>query len=128
MRTSPVALLTVRLAALGGMFDLIPTAKIPASHQLLRLPFSTSSRQLKKILRTIDIASNPGQFEHNTRQSRSIRRGPVRQKAVVPKAKRKQITGRPPGRICPTSRRIRNQHRASVRRTVDDLLQFGAVD
>src|ERR1035441_2082171 len=93
MRTSPAA----RLLMLAFRFDLamlspFPVAEVPASHQLLRSSFSAGSRQFAEIFGTIHIPRNPWQFEHNPRQARCLRRGQVRQEAVVPEPKRKQIT------------------------------------
>src|SRR6266481_7085838 len=67
-------------------------AEVPASHQLLRSSISAGGRQFAEIIGTIDIPRNSWEFEDNTRQARCLGRGQVRQEAVVPEAKRKQVT------------------------------------
>src|SRR5580658_8289400 len=135
MRTSPAARLLASLALLAPTLDLgmsgqTPAAEVPASHQLLRSPRSAGIRQLAQIFRTIYIPRNPRQFEHYARAAGGLRRGQVRQEAVVPEAQRKQIARRSPGCIRAAPGRIRHQHRAAlrVRSAIHDLLKFRTVD
>ena len=114
---------------LDAMFDLtkfdpIPASEVPTPHQFLRSPISTGSCQLAKIFGTIDIPRNPRQFEHNTRQARCLRRSEVRQEAVVPEAKREEVTRRSPRCIRAAPGCVRHQHRSSWRSAIHDLLQF----
>src|ERR1700686_1937447 len=111
-----------------GQSGIVSAAEVPASDQLLRLPISTGSCQFAKIFRTIDIPRNPGQFEDNTGQARRLRCGQVRQEAVVPEAKREQVTRRSPRCIRAATGRVRYQPRAAWRSAIDDLLQFRTVD
>src|ERR1019366_593791 len=89
MRTSPAAPLPVCLGTLDPMLSPIPAAEVPASHQLLRPPFSAGDGEFAEIVRAIDIPRNPRQFEHNPRQARCLCRRQVWQEAVVSEAQRK---------------------------------------
>src|ERR1035438_1285563 len=105
-----------------GTFNLIPMAKIPTSYQDLRAPASAGGCHFIEIFWSVDVVRDTRQCENNARKSSCLGCGEMRQKTIVPKAQRKQISRRSPSCICAATSRVWCKNSAPRRRTINDLL------